>query len=200
MNRAKSPLLALIIIFGGILLFVVWPRSHKQSPVPVAEKISTNRSGKTVGKVANQPSDEKIQPLEQAYKSLKDSTDPSVTRKLLGDLKQTFAGDKAQASGIIRNFLDTHKDAPTHGSFSVGGNGFLNDAPTLRVFLLVCVAIRKCSPNGRYRWHQKTSGIKRVDQAFRDDLIVAVFPDQVREHCNCFGWIIKEKSLRLLKL
>jgi hypothetical protein len=46
----------------------------------------------------------------------------------------------ADAVAAIRSFLDGKTDAPTGLGFKVGAKGLLNDAPTLRVFLLDCLS------------------------------------------------------------
>ncbi|MGD0411249.1 MAG: hypothetical protein ABSC18_06060 [Verrucomicrobiota bacterium] len=43
---------------------------------------------------------------------------------------------KDKAVLAIRQFLDSKADAPTHLGFKVGGGGWLDDAPTLRIFWL----------------------------------------------------------------
>lgn len=43
---------------------------------------------------------------------------------------------KEAAVSAIRQYLDSKADATTHLGFKVGGGGWLDEAPTLRTFLL----------------------------------------------------------------
>lgn len=65
------------------------------------------------------------------------SGDAAVTRRRLQELATQLAAlGRENAIATIRSFLATGSDAPTHLPFSLGGDGFLVSAPTLRVFVL----------------------------------------------------------------
>lgn len=58
-------------------------------------------------------------------------------KQTLDDLRQRLASMSASETSIaLRNFLDSKTDAPTGRGFKIGKNGVLDDAPTLRTFLL----------------------------------------------------------------
>jgi hypothetical protein len=64
-----------------------------------------------------------------------------VVRDGLNELRghlQSFP--PAEASRVIREFLDSKVDAPTRLGFKVGPGGALSESPSLRVFLLNCLA------------------------------------------------------------
>ena len=55
----------------------------------------------------------------------------------MAKLRQTLSATGTnQASSAIRQFLESKSDAPTGQGFKVGAHGFLEQAPTLRTFLL----------------------------------------------------------------
>jgi hypothetical protein len=55
-----------------------------------------------------------------------------------------------EAVAEIRRFLDSKADAPTHSGFKVGRTGLLDEAPTLRTFLLDELARLDPSAAGEY--------------------------------------------------
>jgi len=75
--------------------------------------------------------------LRAAAADLANASDAAKQKEALARLRQTLASSPTnQASVAIRRFLDSKMDAPTRQSFKIGGKGFLNEAPTLRTFLL----------------------------------------------------------------
>ena len=63
--------------------------------------------------------------------------DAATARQKLATLRQMLAAMPTNAAvAAIRAFLDSKADATTHLGFKVAGNGLLDDAPTLRTFLL----------------------------------------------------------------
>ena len=62
---------------------------------------------------------------------------PGETRARLAELRGILAAAQPnEASSAIRQFLRSKSDAPTGRGFKVGGNHFLEEAPTVRTFLL----------------------------------------------------------------
>jgi hypothetical protein len=75
--------------------------------------------------------------LRAAAVDLANASDAAKRRQALALLKQTLAARPAsEASAAIRRFLDSKMDAPTRQGFKIGPKGFLNEAPTLRTFLV----------------------------------------------------------------
>ena len=55
----------------------------------------------------------------------------------IAELRAALAGTpKQEALAQIKRFLDSKTDAPTGQGFKISGSGFLDEAPTLRAFLL----------------------------------------------------------------
>jgi hypothetical protein len=76
-------------------------------------------------------------PLAEAWQSLQGVTDAATMQQRLAELRRTLAAMPTNAAVVaIRAFLDSKADAPTHLGFKVAGNGLLDNAPTLRTFLL----------------------------------------------------------------
>ena len=60
-----------------------------------------------------------------------------ASRRTLAELKTLLLSlPQGEALTVIREFLDTGTDAKTHQGFTIGNDGFLVSAPSLRVFLL----------------------------------------------------------------
>ena len=75
--------------------------------------------------------------LQQVSDSLRAAPDPETARRLLAELRGALAGmPRHESLATIRRFLDAKTDAPTHLGFKLAANGLLDDAPTLRTFLL----------------------------------------------------------------
>jgi len=63
--------------------------------------------------------------------------DRAATQARLAQLRRDLASmPKSEALAAIRQFLDSKADAPTHQGFKVAKGGLLDEAPTLRTFLL----------------------------------------------------------------
>ena len=75
--------------------------------------------------------------LQKLAGSLKTATDATAARQSLAELRRALSAmPRAAAVAAVRAFLDSKEDAPTHLGFKVAGNGLLEEAPTLRTFLL----------------------------------------------------------------
>lgn len=77
------------------------------------------------------------EPIQQTLVRLTQNPDPSDAASILSGLRQEFARlPKETAVGEIAGFLRSGADAPGGLEFKIGANGFMESAPTLRVFLL----------------------------------------------------------------
>ncbi len=75
--------------------------------------------------------------LQKIYGSLKTAPDAATARRELAELRATLSDmPTTEAVAAIKQFLDSKADADTGLGFKVGKNGLLDDAPTLRTFLL----------------------------------------------------------------
>ena len=75
--------------------------------------------------------------LRAAGADLAGASDAARRKQALARLRQTLASRPAsEAAAAIRRFLDSKADAATHQGFKIGAKGVLNEAPTLRTFLL----------------------------------------------------------------
>lgn len=74
--------------------------------------------------------------LEDALTSLKEAS-PAVNKQSLEQLRARLSKMPVrEAVSFIRRFLDSKADAPTHLGFKLSSSGLLDEAPTLRTFLL----------------------------------------------------------------
>ena len=75
--------------------------------------------------------------LRAAAADLANASDAAKQKQALALLRQTLASSPtSEASAAIRRFLDSKADATTRQGFKIGAKGFLNEAPSLRAFLL----------------------------------------------------------------
>lgn len=75
--------------------------------------------------------------LRMALDALRNESNPQMMRQKLASLRQELASMPPSAAvAAIRRFLDSKADASTHLGFRLASHGFLNEAPTLRTFLL----------------------------------------------------------------
>lgn len=141
------------MVAGAILamaLLVVWieQRSPKQVPplpAPPVEvganspKINSAQKPPTVS-VLEKTNDVREAPgnkLENAISSLKSAADAATAKRILAELHEILASMPTNAAvDVVRQLLDSKTDAATHLGFKVASNGLLDDAPTLRTFLL----------------------------------------------------------------
>jgi hypothetical protein len=90
-----------------------------------APTITTHRSG------ASEPG------LEEMFGSLRTVPDAKTARQRLAALREALSVmPTKEAVAAVRQFLDSKADVPTHLGFKLGANGLLEEAPSLRTFLL----------------------------------------------------------------
>jgi hypothetical protein len=83
------------------------------------------------------PSIVRVPALQAACDALRPASSAAVTRQPLAALRQSLAAMPVkEAVAAIKQFLDSKSDAPTHLGFKLASNGLLEEAPTLRTFLL----------------------------------------------------------------
>ncbi|HEY5233897.1 MAG TPA: hypothetical protein VIK35_10235 [Verrucomicrobiae bacterium] len=75
--------------------------------------------------------------LKKLYAALQVAPDTKTARQLLAELRAELAAMPTnEAVAAIKQFLDSKADASTHLGFKVAKKGLLDEAPTLRTFLL----------------------------------------------------------------
>jgi hypothetical protein len=137
----KNSRLRLAALLGALILagLVFWSRRPQES---TPNQVITINSTRPQVSRPNVVATNKI----TASKSLRDATalfntgtapSPEQSRLILGALREQLERlPKDAASTAIRDFLRAGADAPTGLSFTVGPQGSLVNAPSLRVFLL----------------------------------------------------------------
>ena len=133
----------LLILAGGVLLALALWVAHRQSEpaVQVHATVATSSPEATTTPSAAdtiaRPAAEGDRRLQQTCEALRKEFDARITRQELAELRQNLAAmPKSAAIAAIRQFLDSKADASTHLGFKLASDGMLDEAPTLRTFLL----------------------------------------------------------------
>jgi hypothetical protein len=142
-NNSNGFLIGLTAIFVlAALAWCLWRREAQQSPPQTAavssstNTISPPANVTTTSTATSQPTSTNSC-LQNIYGSLQITPDAATARKLLAELRAMLSAMPVnEAVAAIRKFLDSKADAATHLGFKVAKNGLLDDAPTLRTFLL----------------------------------------------------------------
>ncbi|HEY1716828.1 MAG TPA: hypothetical protein VGH42_00875 [Verrucomicrobiae bacterium] len=119
----------------------LWHRNAGQTPSVAAMSAATNSSSSPITSAvpvaATSPSVATNDSLQKTYGALKTALDAASARRLLAELRAELAAMPTnEAVAAIKQFLDSKADASTQLGFKVARNGLLDDAPTLRTFLL----------------------------------------------------------------
>ncbi len=147
-RRARLALLAILLLV--IIEFWLHQRVKRltQNPAPAPPPIAEATAPTTASNpppivsnlVATPPTNSPpvaANPLQNLFDAVKESPDAKTARQHLAELRAALAAMPTNAAvAVVRQFLDSKADAPTHLGFKVAANGLLDDAPTLRTFLL----------------------------------------------------------------
>ena len=124
----------------------LWQRESKRSALPQTQAVpatiqaSAPQTAPALTVMAtrtNNPADASARELQEMFGSIKTVKDAKAARQSLAELRRALSAmPTAAAVAAIRQFLDSKEDASTHLGFKVAGNGLLDEAPTLRTFLL----------------------------------------------------------------
>jgi hypothetical protein len=128
------------MMMGGVALLAAlggWLWLHRATPArPNAEPTLAEAAQPRIATSTNQP-EKPPGLLETALVGLRGAKDSAAAGPQLAELRRALAGMPPEAaSAAIRQFLDSKTDAPTRLGFKVAGNGTLDEAPSLRTFLL----------------------------------------------------------------
>jgi hypothetical protein len=133
--------ISLIVVLALATVAVVRWRAlpGKTTPQPTLSPPSITSSSNTLSQPvdANQPFHGATNVVMEIYGCLRLAPDKTIVRAQLekGRLRLESMPTKMAATSI-RQFLDSKVDAPTQLGFKVARNGLLDEAPTLRTFLL----------------------------------------------------------------
>jgi hypothetical protein len=120
------------------LTLVLWlalrqPGSLSQSAAYPPKGAVAQRASDTAALLA----DHENRSLRELCETLRMETDARYIRQRLAERRIDLAAmPKSEAVAAIRRFLDSKADASTHLGFKLASNGLLDEAPTLRTFLL----------------------------------------------------------------
>ena len=135
-----------LIGVAGVLVLAalgawLWHRNAEQTPPVTVASAATNASSSPITSAAPvaaaSPSIATNGSLQKTYGSLQTAPDAKTARQLLAELRAALSAMPTnEAVAAIKQFLDSKADASTQLGFKVAKNGLLDDAPTLRTFLL----------------------------------------------------------------
>ena len=134
-QKPFNPILALVgVSLLALLAAGVWLGNHRPTP-PATPTGPTSAVASTPTEPAANPA--LTDKLKATAKQLATATDAAGRNAALAAIKAALSsGSPHEASGAIRQFLDSKTDATTGLGFKVGKGGSLKEAPTLRTWLL----------------------------------------------------------------
>ncbi len=109
-------------------------REDHNSSAPLVDAPESTTAQVTLGRDQEKPAGEG---LARLVNELRQTASPEASRNVLLRIRALLNSVPPDiASRIIRDFLSSGSDSPTHQGFVVGPRGQLLEAPTLRTFLL----------------------------------------------------------------
>jgi hypothetical protein len=142
-NRSRLTISIVAVAVAGVAIFALFrsnPGNHGASGIGAA----TPAANATNAPSPAAPSPTilgSMRPLDDALKQLMAAATGADSHRILARLRAYLLSlPKDVASRLIDQFLDGKRDALTKLPFSIQKNGFLSDAPSLRVFLLDMLA------------------------------------------------------------
>ena len=140
-TNAKWLLLSLAGVAVALALAFWFARRQPESVVQVHTPVATSSpkaiSTASAANTTARPMAEGNRILQEACEALRKESDARSIRQKLAVLRQELSKmTKNEAVARIREFLDSKADAITHLGFKLASNGQLEEAPTLRTFLL----------------------------------------------------------------
>src|SRR6185295_18431615 len=113
-------------------------RLTNRSTTPASTERATNTTASAITPLPKPaPSESPTSKLQEFSAKLNAAADAKSARPQLAELRATLAAMSTNAAVAgIRQILDSKVDASTHLGFKVASNGTLDEAPTLRTFLL----------------------------------------------------------------
>ena len=133
----KSKLLAGFVGFALVAwsIWVLLPKEH--TTVTSSLQRSAGSGSNPQSNIRPVQAGVSLQKLDLIHAELLAAKDPGTVRRKMSESRLALASmPSSEAAAAIRKFLDTKADAPTQQSFKISGTGLLDEAPTLRTFLL----------------------------------------------------------------
>jgi len=125
---------------GATVLILWFPRRAAPPSSPPSPVVLASNSAPKVEAPVTPPAPPPAvadEALQNACKALRSKSDIAAIRADLEALRQSLAAmPKREAIAAIRQFLDSKEDASTRLGFKLSSDGSLENAPTLRTFLL----------------------------------------------------------------
>jgi hypothetical protein len=142
MVSARNRLLAGAL--GVIVLAMLAPRLWRrvaEHPATTPARLSPETAGASWPSTNRAATASVPAGLEERLRSLSTELrvahDAGTQRQRLAELRQALSAVPTnECAAAIRRMLDSKADAPTSQGFRIGGQGLLDEAPTLRTFLL----------------------------------------------------------------
>jgi len=126
----------------GVLALAFWLAHRESGPAvpvtvpPIAPSPEARALEKGPAAMVGPPADSNSR-LRAACEAVRTAPNAKAARLQLAELRGTLTAMPTDATvAAIRQMLDSKVDAPTHLGFKVAGNGWLDESPTLRTFLL----------------------------------------------------------------
>jgi hypothetical protein len=147
--------LTVAVLFGlGIVMLAawLWHRETQRGVTPASKETAAkaNASASTALPTPAAAESSKTR-LQEFTAKLSAAPEAKAAQPQLTELRATLlALPTNEAVAEIRRFLDSKADAPTHLGFKIGRTGLLDEAPTLRTFLLDEMARLDPSAAGEY--------------------------------------------------
>jgi len=138
--QGKLRNLLFIILPCALVVLVIYLRNHKTRNTQPTTQATSEKSASANLTPQMAPATNHLN--ETLYTALCAASTNLLSTKVhggqsLADLRQALSEAKPnEASMAIRQFLDSKADAPTGEGFKINGNHFLDQSPTLRVYLL----------------------------------------------------------------
>jgi len=124
------------------LALALWlPRRQAEPAVQLRAAVATSlpkaTSAPNVANATARPAEDGDHRLQEACDALRKESNARIIRQELAELRRELSAMQTKAAvAAIRGFLDSKADAPTHLAFKLASSGLLDEAPTLRTFLL----------------------------------------------------------------
>lgn len=120
-----------------LIVFIGWlarQKSPPAAPVPSAAVSNTVNNPPRAGGLRTSLSND---PLADALNALRSKPDAQTAKARLAQLRAMLSAMPTnEAVAFIRSFLDSKQDSATQLGFKISNAGMLDEAPTLRTFLL----------------------------------------------------------------
>lgn len=141
MKRGYLSLAGLLIVFA--LLFVMRNRNDEGGKNDTVSENKDNSFRATTGRDSDEAASSAVEAQTGTYRQALESAhtllleNPSSAPDVLASLRnKLFQGDQEASARAVSDFLRSKRDASTGMGFSVGPDGVLSAAPTLRAALL----------------------------------------------------------------